>query len=373
MSLVVRNLTKRFTVRGTPAVADVSFSAPEGGITTLLGPSGSGKSTVLRVVAGLEQADAGSVHFGEQDFTFVPAQKRGIGFVFQSYALFKHMTVRRNIAFGLRVRKVPVDEARRRVEELLALVQLEGLGERFPGELSGGQRQRVAFARALAIAPKLLLLDEPFGALDAQVRVELREWLRRFHDQRRVTTLLVTHDQEEAMEVSDHIVVMHEGRVAQVGLPQEVYDRPATPFVASFVGGANVLRGQMHNGRASVGTFGSFAVSARDGTHAPDGTAVNAFVRPHDVTLTKAAPASAAASASASSPADGVTPEVSVARVERLAWLGGYVKVSLKLSDGASMSVEMSKSEIEALGINEGDLVMANLREAKVFVEDYSI
>jgi sulfate transport system ATP-binding protein len=355
MSLVVRNLTKRFTVRGTPAVADVSFDAPNGGITTLLGPSGSGKSTVLRVVAGLEQPDGGTVAFGDQDFTSVPAQRRGIGFVFQSYALFKHMNVRKNIAFGLRVRKVPADQARRRVDELLALVQLDGLGERFPGQLSGGQRQRVAFARALAIAPKLLLLDEPFGALDAQVRVELREWLRKFHDESHVTTLLVTHDQEEAMEVSDHVVVMHEGRVAQAGLPQQVYDRPATPFVASFVGGANVLKGHMRNGRASVG---SFAVSVPDGTQAPDGTAVNAFVRPHDVTLTKAA--------------DGA-PEVSVARVERLAWLGGYVKVSLKLSDGAPMTVEMSKAEIDALGINEGDLVLANLREAKVFVEDYSI
>ena len=360
MSLVVRNLTKRFTARGTPAVADVSFSAPDGGITTLLGPSGSGKSTVLRVVAGLEQADAGSVLFGDQDFTSVPAQRRGIGFVFQSYALFKHMNVRRNIAFGLKVRRMPASDIRHRVDELLTLVQLEGLGERYPGQLSGGQRQRVAFARALAISPKLLLLDEPFGALDAQVRVELRDWLRRFHDEQHVTTLLVTHDQEEAMEVSDHVVVMHEGKVAQAGVPQEVYDRPATPFVASFVGGANVLRGHMTDGRATMGGgFGSFAVPAiADGRQAPDGTAVNAFVRPHDVTLTKAA--------------DGA-PDVSVARIERLAWLGGYVKVSLKLSDGAAMTVEMPKPEVDALGLKEGDLVLANLREAKVFVEDYSI
>jgi sulfate transport system ATP-binding protein len=359
MSLVVNNLTKRFTLRGTPAVADVSFAAPTGGITSLLGPSGSGKSTVLRVIAGLEQADSGHVMFAGHDFTNVPVQERGVGFVFQSYALFKHMNVRKNIAFGLRVRKTGPEAIRARVDELLSLVQLDGLGERYPGQLSGGQRQRVAFARALAIAPQLLLLDEPFGALDAQVRLELREWLRRFHDQRHVTTLLVTHDQEEAMEVSDHVVVMHEGRVAQVGQPQEVYDRPATPFVASFVGGANVLRGHMRDGRASVGS-GSFAVSVPDGTGAPDGTAVNAFVRPHDVTLTKA------------QISDGM-PEVSVARVERLTFLGGYVKVALKLSDGGPMTVEMSKTEIDALGIREGDLVMANLREAKVFVEDYSI
>jgi sulfate/thiosulfate transport system ATP-binding protein len=355
MSLIVKNLTKRFTARGTPAVSDVSFAAPAGGITTLLGPSGSGKSTVLRVIAGLERPDGGQVLFGEEDVTHLPAQHRGLGFVFQSYALFKHMTVRKNIAFGLGVRKTPKEQVRRKVEELLGLVQLEGLGDRYPAQLSGGQRQRVAFARALAIEPKMLLLDEPFGALDAQVRVELRDWLRRFHDEHHVTTLLVTHDQEEAMEVSDHVVVMHEGRVAQAGTIREVYDRPATPFVAGFVGGANVLRGQMVDGRVNVG---SLAVLVPNGTDAPEGAAVNAYVRPHDVTLTKA---------------DADSPEISAARVERMAWIGGYVKLSLKLSDGAPMTVEMPKSEIEALGINEGDLVMANLREAKVFIEDYSI
>ena len=357
MSVVVRNLTKRFTARGTPAVANVSFIAPAGRITTLLGPSGSGKSTVLRVVAGLEQPDDGAVLFGDQDLTAVPAQNRGVGFVFQSYALFKHMNVRRNIAFGLHVRHTPKSDVQRKVDELLSLVQLEGLGDRYPTQLSGGQRQRVAFARALAIEPKVLLLDEPFGALDAQVRVELRDWLRKFHDLRHVTTLLVTHDQEEAMEVSDHVVVMHEGRVAQAGSPSEVYDRPATPFVAAFVGGANVLSGHMQDGRASVGAF-AVAVSNDGGAQAPNGTAVQAFVRPHDVGLIKAGDDS---------------PEVSVARVERLARLGGYVKLSLRLADGAPMTVEMAKSEVEALGISEGDLVMANLREAKVFVEDYSI
>src|SRR4029077_12937293 len=240
--------------RGTPAVADVSFIAPAGGITALLGPSGSGKSTVLRVIAGLEQPDSGQVLFGDEDVTAVPAQRRGLGFVFQSYALFKHMNVRKNIAFGLGVRRVAADEARRKVDELLSLVQLDGFGDRYPAQLSGGQRQRVAFARALAIAPKMLLLDEPFGALDAQVRVELRDWLRRFHDEHHMTTLLVTHDQEEAAEVSDHVVVMHEGHVAQAGTLRAVYDRPATPFVAAFVGGANVLRGQMVGGRVSVGS-----------------------------------------------------------------------------------------------------------------------
>jgi len=355
LSLVVKNLTKRFTTRGTPAVADVSFTAPAGGITTLLGPSGSGKSTVLRVIAGLEQPDAGVIMFGDEDVTNLPAQKRGLGFVFQSYALFKHMTVRKNIAFGLGVRKVDKEQARHRVEELLKLVQLDGLGDRYPTQLSGGQRQRVAFARALAIEPKMLLLDEPFGALDAMVRVELRDWLRKFHDEQHVTTMLVTHDQEEAAEVSDHVVVMHEGHVAQVGTPRDIYDKPATPFVAGFVGGANVLRGQMLNGRVSVGAM---AVAIAGGSDAPDGTAVNAYVRSHDVTLTKA---------------DASAPEISVARVERMAWLGGYVKLSLKLSDGSPMTVEMPKTEVETLALAEGDRVMANLREAKVFVEDYSI
>jgi sulfate transport system ATP-binding protein len=310
---------------------------------------------VLRVIAGLEQPDAGRVLFGDADYTTRPAQERGVGFVFQSYALFRHMNVRKNIAFGLAVRGARKADSARRVDELLALVQLEGLGDRYPSQLSGGQRQRVAFARALAIEPKLLLLDEPFGALDAQVRVELREWLRRFHHERPVTTLLVTHDQEEAMEVADHVVVMHEGRVAQAGTPHEVYDRPTTPFVASFVGGANVLLGRMQGGRASVGAF---ATSIPVGTDAPDGAAVHAFVRPHDVQLRKAG-------------AD--APELSVARVERAVRLGPYVKLSLRLPDGSAMSVQMPRAEVETLGINEGDLVMANLREAKVFVEDYSI
>ncbi|HVZ86877.1 MAG TPA: sulfate/molybdate ABC transporter ATP-binding protein [Polyangia bacterium] len=355
MSLTVKNLSKRFTAAGAPAVADVSFVAPAGGITTLLGPSGSGKSTVLRIVAGLEQPDGGKVLFADADITQVPAQKRGLGFVFQSYALFKHMNVRQNIAFGLGIRKTSKDETRRKVDELLSLVQLEGLGQRYPAELSGGQRQRVAFARALAIEPKLLLLDEPFGALDAQVRVELRDWLRRIHDERHVTTLLVTHDQEEAMEVSDQVVVMHEGRVAQTGSVREVYDRPATPFVAAFVGGANVLRGQMVDGRVSLGAL---AVSVTDGVGAPDGASVNAYVRPHDVTLTKAEA--------------GASP-VAVARVERMAWLGGTVKLSLKFADGAPMTVEMPKAEVQALALAEGDLVLANPREATVFVEDYQI
>src|SRR5882672_12798475 len=235
-AIVIEGLEKRFDTLA--AVNGVDLAIPRRTFLAVLGPSGSGKTTLLRILGGLERADSGSVTFEGQDWLGIPARDRRVGFVFQNYALFRHMTVARNIAFGLKVRprvqRPPRREISRRVEELLALVQLEGLADRYPGQLSGGQRQRVALARALAIEPKLLLLDEPFGALDAKVRIELREWLRRFHDESHVTTLLVTHDQEEAMEVSDHVVVMNEGRVAQAGPPHEVYDRPATPFVAAF-------------------------------------------------------------------------------------------------------------------------------------------
>jgi len=358
--VTVEDLTKRFTARGTPAVSQVSFRAPRGGITTLLGPSGSGKSTVLRIIAGLERPDSGRVLFGERDFTHVPVQARGVGFVFQSYALFKHMNVRDNIGFGLSIRRTPRKTIDAKIDELLALVQLEAFGHRYPAQLSGGQRQRVAFARALATDPSVLLLDEPFGALDAQVRIELRGWLRRFHDEHHVTTLLVTHDQEEALEVSDHVVIMSDGRVAQAGSPQHVYDRPATPFVASFIGGANVLQGTFLDGRLSVGSASFEAVA--DGAAAP-GAPVQAFVRPHDVKVTKAV--------------EGAAPsgngDLSIGRVERLAWLGGHVKLSLRLSDGAMMTVELARAELDALKIDEGDFVVADLRHAKVFVQDYRI
>jgi sulfate transport system ATP-binding protein len=340
--LAVEGLTRRFVRRGPAAVDRVSFSVPTGTITTLLGPSGSGKSTVLRLIAGLEQPDEGRVVIGGVDGTRLPPQRRRVGFVFQSYALFPHMTVRRNIAFGLVVRGAPAEETRRQVDELLAAVELEGYGERFPSELSGGQRQRVAFARALAVEPKILLLDEPFGALDAQVRLMLRDWLRRFHEERArstrhppVTTLLVTHDQEEAMELSHTIVVMNEGKVVQVGAPQEIYDHPATPFVASFVGGANVFPVQDGGAGSQVG-----------------------FVRPHEVKLTRA---------------DHTASPVALARVERLSFLGPHVKVSLRLPDGSALSVELPTAELEALALREGDRVMADLQETKLFVGDYSI
>ena len=239
MAIAVRQVTKRFG--SFVALDNVSVAIPSGSLTALLGPSGSGKSTLLRVIAGLEQPDEGDVAILGEDATALPPQKRGVGFVFQHYAAFKHLTVWDNIAFGLEIRKRPKAEIKARVVELLSLVQLEGLAERYPSQLSGGQRQRMALARALAVEPKVLLLDEPFGALDARVRKELRAWLRRLHDDVHVTTVLVTHDQEEAMEVADRVVLMNEGRIEQVGKPRDLYEHPANEFVMSFVGPVNRL------------------------------------------------------------------------------------------------------------------------------------
>jgi len=236
MSIEVRNVSKRFG--NFQALDDVSLDVESGSLTALLGPSGSGKSTLLRIIAGLEMPDAGGIRLAGEDATVVAPQKRGVGFVFQHYAAFKHMTVRDNVAFGLKIRKRPKDEIRARVDELLQLVQLQGFGHRYPAQLSGGQRQRMALARALAPEPKVLLLDEPFGALDARVRAELRVWLRKLHDETHTTTVFVTHDQEEAMEISDRVVVMNQGRIEQIAEPRELYDAPANDFVATFVGEA---------------------------------------------------------------------------------------------------------------------------------------
>ena len=243
MSIEVRRVSKTFG--DFRALDDVTLSVPSGQLTALLGPSGGGKSTLLRVIAGLEEADAGEVIIDGVNATTLPAQKRNVGFVFQHYAAFKHMTVEKNIAFGLEIRKRPKDEVRERVRELLALVHLEQFGHRLPSELSGGQRQRMALARALAVEPSVLLLDEPFGALDANVRKELRDWLRRLHDEVHVTTVFVTHDQEEALEVADQIVVIHEGRIEQIGTPDDLYDRPANEFVMTFLGPVTEFDGEL--------------------------------------------------------------------------------------------------------------------------------
>lgn len=323
-------LVKHFGGEGeVAAVRGVSFQAPAGRITSLLGPSGSGKSTLLRMVAGLEKPDAGTVHIDGRDVTRVPVREREVGFVFQSYALFRHMTVADNVAFGLRIRKRPKDATAKKVSELLELVQLGEYGHRLPDELSGGQRQRIALARALATEPRVLLLDEPFGALDTKVRVELREWLLRLHEELPVTTLLVTHDQEEAFELSEHVVLLDAGTVAQAGSPTEIYERPANPFVAAFVGGANKLGGD------------------RD-----------AFVRPQDVGVRKA---------------HGEEGD-HVAIVERLVRIGGYVKLSVAMKDGHTITVQMPKHEFDERGIERGDRVLVDLRDVKTFPRgDYAI
>jgi len=263
------------------------------------------------------------------------------------------MTVADNIAFGLRVRKAPRSEMDARVKELLTLVQLPDYGPRFPNQLSGGQKQRIALARALATKPKVLLLDEPFGALDARVRVELREWLAEFQEKTNVTTILVTHDQEEALELSEHIVLLQDGKVVQAGSPHAVYDQPATPFVAQFLGGANVLFGQMKDGRADIGAF---AVDGPKG--AEDGAAVQAFVRPEDVHIEK--------------PSDDAN-NVRLARVERMTRVGGQVKLTVRLITGEQMTVQKLKTEVDELGLQQGDRVMVDVKEASLFVRDYAI
>jgi sulfate/thiosulfate transport system ATP-binding protein len=290
------------------ALRDVSIDILPGSLTALLGPSGSGKSTLLRVIAGLEVPDAGTVVIEDRDVTDVPPQRRDIGFVFQHYAAFKHMTVRDNVAFGLKVRKRPKAEIAAKVDELLGIVGLAGYQERYPAQLSGGQRQRMALARALAVEPKVLLLDEPFGALDANVRAELRAWLRRLHEEVHVTTVLVTHDQEEAMELADRIVVLNAGKVEQVGAPRELYDAPANEFVMGFLG--------------PVARLG-------------DG-----LVRPHDLVLR--------------TDPDGTAVEAQVARIVHL---GFEVRVELELAGDGAVAAQLTRHEAEQLELAEGDIV----------------
>jgi sulfate/thiosulfate transport system ATP-binding protein len=312
----VEGVTKRFG--DFVALDDVSIDVPEGSLTALLGPSGSGKSTLLRLIAGLERPDAGRVLLAGKDVSRVTVQDRGVGFVFQHYAAFKHMTVRDNVAFGLKIRKVPRDQIKQRVKELMKLVQLQGMAHRYPAQLSGGQRQRMALARALAVEPKVLLLDEPFGALDATVRKELRQWLRRLHDEVHVTTIFVTHDQEEAMDIARQIVVMNDGRIEQAGSPTELYEHPSSEFVMGFVGEAN--------------RFGE------------------AFVRPHDLDL-------------ALQPNDGAER----ARVERVVRLGFEVRVELTMPDDVRMWAQVTRAEASELELEEGQLVYVRPSRRRLF------
>ena len=316
MAIVARSVRKRFG--DFVALDDASIEVPSGSLTALLGPSGSGKSTLLRVIAGLEQPESGSVQLDGVDVTRQAAQKRGVGFVFQHYAAFKHMTVRENVAFGLKVRKRPRAEIRKRVDELLDLVQITGWADHYPAQLSGGQRQRMALARALAVEPKVLLLDEPFGALDARVRKDLRAWLRRLHDEMHVTTIFVTHDQEEAMEIADQIVLMNHGRIEQAGGPRELYEEPANEFVMGFVGPVN--------------RFGE------------------SYVRPHDLELL-------------AEPNGHTTPGT----IERVVHLGFEVRVELVLEDGREVWAQVTRDEAERLELAPGGSVHVRPRRTKVF------
>jgi sulfate transport system ATP-binding protein len=306
MRIDAHTVSKRFG--DFTALERVTLQVSEGSLSALLGPSGSGKSTLLRIIAGLETPDSGRVLIDGNDVTGTRPQDRGIGFVFQHYAAFAHMTVRNNVAFGLSIRKRPRDEIRARVDELLSLVGLTTWAEQRPHQLSGGQRQRMALARALAVDPRVLLLDEPFGALDANVRADLRRWLRRLHDEQGVTTVLVTHDQEEAMEVADTIAVMNEGRIEQVGSPQEVYDQPATDFVMSFIGPTSKIDGKL--------------------------------VRPHDMTVSLV-------------PADGSLE----AMVSRVVHLGFEVRIELELQDGSTARAQLTRGQTAELELARGDVV----------------
>ena len=353
MSVSVKNLTKRFVAGGAPAVSDVSFEAPSAAITALVGPSGAGKSTVLRAIAGLEDVESGTIALDGKDVTGVSVRDRRVGFVFQSYALFEHMTVRDNIGFALTVRGEDKKRREERVSELLELIQLADLGLRKPAQLSGGQRQRVAFARALAVEPRVLLLDEPFGALDARVRVELREWLQTLHTETKVTTLLVTHDQSEALEIAEHVVVMLGGKVAQEGSPRAIYDAPADARVAAFVGASNVLRGRVSAKGAEAGWLRVDAPEL-----AKDGDAVQVMVRPHDVKVERAGDDESG---------------VASGRITRLRRVGGYVKLVVELPDGSEVQAESSAEAIDAMGLALGDRVQVQVRSAKVFMGHYSI
>jgi sulfate/thiosulfate transport system ATP-binding protein len=316
MSIAVQNVSKRFG--DFVALEDVSIEVPDGSLTALLGPSGSGKSTLLRVIAGLETPDSGTVCISGANATWLPAQKRDVGFVFQHYAAFKHMTVWHNVAFGLKIRKRPKIEIARRVDELLELVHLNGFANRYPTQLSGGQRQRMALARALAVEPKVLLLDEPFGALDARVRKDLRIWLRRLHDEVHVTTIFVTHDQEEAMDVAEQIVVMNDGKVEQVGLPRDLYEHPANEFVMSFVGPVNRLGDEL--------------------------------IRPHDIEVMLEP--------------NGSTEEV---MIDRIVHLGFEVRVEFTLNDGRQAWAQLTREEADRLDLDPGQIVYVRTSGSRVF------
>jgi sulfate transport system ATP-binding protein len=348
MSIEVRNLSKKF---GTfAALRDLSLTVATGELVALLGPSGSGKTTLLRVIAGLESADSGVVLFDGDDATRRSATDRQVGFVFQHYALFRHMTVFENVAFGLRVRsrhERPSDaDITTRVSELLRLVQLDYLGTRYPSQLSGGQRQRVALARALAVEPKVLLLDEPFGALDAKVRQELRRWLRRLHGQIHLTSVFVTHDQEEALELADRVIVMNEGQIEQDGTPEEVVEHPATAFVMTFVGNVNIFHGRVQNGQAQIGPI-ALDYPAHPMADARDAVG---YARPHELEV------------AGTDTGDGLWASLRDIRIA-----GALVKLELDDDGGHAIRVELGRDQFAALRVRTGDRLYVRLQRVRVF------
>ncbi len=358
MSIEVRNVTKTFGKY--TALQDVSLKVDDGELVALLGPSGSGKTTLLRIIAGLEVADddgRGSVLFQGEDVARTAVGERKVGFVFQHYALFRHMTVIENIAFGLRVRprgqRPPKAEILDRVHKLLKLIQLESFGKRFPSQLSGGQRQRVALARALAIEPRVLLLDEPFGALDAKVRQGLRTWLRRLHDELNMTTVLVTHDQEEALEVADRVVVMNQAKIEQAASPSEIFHNPASEFVMDFLGHVNVFRGRVEGGQV---VLGNATIPLADSKPQVDGTA-KVYVRPHEFEIDRHA----------------TSPSSLFATVTRINPAGSIAKLGLTTGEGSELQVDLPYERYRELSLHHGDTVYVTARRARVFVPEYEI
>lgn len=351
MSIQIENVVKTFGQ--FKALKNVNLEIGGGELVALLGPSGCGKTTLLRIIAGLEAADSGRILFHGEDATSLHVRERNVGFVFQHYALFRHMTVFENIAFGLRVRprhlRPSEAEIGEKVHKLLKLVQLDWLANRYPPQLSGGQRQRIALARALAVEPKVLLLDEPFGALDAKVRKELRRWLRRLHDELHVTSVFVTHDQEEALEVADRVVVLNEGQVEQIGSPEEVYDHPATPFVYKFLGDVNLFHGRVHDGHAQIGDA---AVELPDGPERQEAAVF--FARPHEIEILTENPGASAISA----------------KVLDIRSLGATVRIELERSDNAEIvEVEIVRDRFDKKNMREGDAVYLHPRKLRLFCD----
>ena len=361
MSIEIRNIDKKFG--GFHALNDINLDIESGELIALLGPSGCGKTTLLRIIAGLESTDQGSILFSGEDTTHVHVRQRQVGFVFQHYALFRHMTVFENVAFGLRVRpralRPSEAQIREKVQALLSLVQLDWLADRYPAQLSGGQRQRIALARALAVEPRVLLLDEPFGALDAKVRKELRRWLRRLHDDLNVTTLFVTHDQEEALEVADRVVIMNKGKIEQVGAPHAVWESPASPFVYGFLGDVNLFHGRAHEGQVHLGEQ-ALSLQSPEHEHLQD-TKVMAFIRPHDFYVRRYRAED-----------QGMT-----ARLNRVVLVGPIARMELEVLEGSQAAVPMrvvevqiSATEWKDQNFKEGEILLLSPRKAKVFLAE---